>query len=413
MRSATKPAANAMLKRIDVLQLKPGMYIHDLNCDWMSHPFLRKRFRVTSEAQVAQVAAAGIHELYIDTAQGDDAPDAPTESEVRVATEQEMLRVATEPQRSKISTGEELGRARRIVGEASQIVRDIMQDARLGKQVRIEQVEPMVERITDSILRNSGALLSLSRVKNKDDYTFVHSVSVCALLVSFGRALGMGREDIHYLGIGGMLHDIGKTTIPDAILNKPGRLTEDEFLVMKSHAAQSRSILAATPAIEPTVLQIAGEHHERYDGSGYPDGLKGEEISPMGQMAAICDVYDAITSDRVYHKGMTPAEGLRKIFEWSKFHFNPELVHAFLRTIGIYPVGSLVMLHSGRLAVVVNQNEEDLLKPTVRVIYHSRGNHYLPPEDIDLSRPLGFGGGDRIVGHELPEKWQIDPMRFL
>ena len=116
----------------------------------------------------------------------------------------------------------------------------------------------MVERITDSILRNSGALLSLSRVKNKDDYTFVHSVSVCALLVSFGRALSMGREDIHYLGIGGMLHDIGKTAIPDAILNKPGRLTEDEFLVMKSHAAQSRSMLAATAGIEPAVLQIAG-----------------------------------------------------------------------------------------------------------------------------------------------------------
>ncbi|MGB0129401.1 MAG: HD-GYP domain-containing protein [Rhodocyclaceae bacterium] len=402
-----------MLKRIDASQLKPGMYIHDLNCDWMAHPFLRKRFLVTTESEVARVIDAGIRDLYIDVSQGDDVPDAPTEKEIRQATEAEMKRAAEEPPPARVSAGEELGRARRIVGEAGQIIRDVMRDARLGKQVSVEKVEPVVERITESILRNSGALISLTRVKNKDDYTFVHSVSVCTLLVAFGRALGMRQDDIHQLGIGGMLHDIGKTSIPDKILNKPGRLTDEEFAVMKSHAAESRRILSETPGISRRAIGIAAEHHERHDGSGYPDGLKGDAISPMGQMAAICDVYDAITSDRVYHKGMAPTEGLRKIFEWSKFHFNPDLVQAFLRTIGIYPVGSLVMLESGRIAVVLEQHEGNLLNPTVRVVFHSRSNHYIPPEDVDLSRTIGHGGGDRIVGHETPEKWKIDPMRFL
>ncbi len=402
-----------MLKLIDARQLKAGMYIHDLNCDWMSHPFLRKRFLVTTEGEVARVIDAGIRELYIDVSQGDDVPDAPTESEIREETEAQMMRAAEEPAPARVAAGEELGRARRIVGEAGQIIRGLMSDVRLGKQVSVEQVEPVVEKITESILRNSGALLSLTRVKNKDNYTFIHSVSVCALLVSFGRALGMRRDDIRQLGIGGMLHDIGKTMIPDEILNKPGRYTDEEFVVMKAHAAESRRILSETPGISRRAIGIAGEHHERYDGSGYPDGLKGDAISPMGQMAAICDVYDAITSDRVYHKGLAPTEGLRKIFEWSKFHFNPDLVQAFLRTIGIYPVGSLVMLESGRLAVVLEQHEGNLLSPTVRVVFHSRSNHYLPPEDVDLSRTVGRGGGDRIVGHEAPEKWKIDPMRFL
>jgi len=209
------------------------------------------------------------------------------------------------------------------------------------------------------------------------------------------------------------VHDVGKMQTPDHILNKPGRLTDEEFTVMRHHVVASREILEITPNISQTALQVAAQHHERFDGSGYPHRLKGSEISPIGQMAAIIDVYDAITSDRVYHKGMPPTEALRKLFEWSRFHFNPELVHTFARVVGIYPVGALVRLESGRLAVVVEHRASDVLHPLVRVIFDGRRNHYLKPEDVDLSRPMGHGGADRIVGHESPEKWQIDPMRFL
>jgi putative nucleotidyltransferase with HDIG domain len=390
------------------------MYIADLGSDWMAHPFLRKSFAVKDEATIAKIVESGIHQVYIDPSLGLDVDDAPTHHEVERQLEEEMAQVAAQPApERRISASEEMGKAKKIHAEANKIIHNIMRDVRMGEQVQLERVEPVVEKLTDSILRNGSALLSLCQVKNKDDYTFLHSVSVCALHVSFCRAVGMDAATIHLAGIGGLLHDIGKVKVPLEILNKPGRLEEDEFKAMKSHVVESKKILDQTAGITETSIQVAHEHHERHDGSGYPQGLKGEAISQMGRMAAICDVYDAITSDRVYHKGMAPHEALRKIFEWSKYHFDPVLVQQFLRTIGIYPVGTLVMLESGRIGVVLEQSTGNLLHPTIRVFYDGKRQQYLPPQEVDLSRSVGKGGGDRIASHETPEKWGIDLSRFL
>jgi putative nucleotidyltransferase with HDIG domain len=380
----------------------------------MDHPFLTTRFKVESERDLKKIREAGIREVYIDTDLGGDFEDAPTATEVRQELDREMLQAAEEAAAApRASAREELARAHKVHSEANLLMRNIMNDVRLGKQVRVEQMEPIVDKMASSILRNSGAILSLTRIKNKDEYTFQHSVGVAALLIAFCRGLGLDEETIRQAGIGGMVHDVGKMQTPDRILNKPGKLTDEEFTVMRHHVVASREILEITPNISQTALHVAAQHHERFDGSGYPNRLKGSEISPIGQMAAIIDVYDAITSDRVYHKGMPPTEALRKLFEWSKFHFNPELVHAFAKVVGIYPVGALVRLESGRLAVVVEHRESNVLHPLVRVMFDGKRNYYLKPEDVDLSKPVGFGGGDRIVGHESPEKWQIDPMKFL
>jgi len=401
------------IKKIPAARLKPGMFIHDLDCGWMDHPFLTTRFKLDSERDLKKIHEAGIREVYVDTALGLDVVDAPTADEVDRDLDEEMQRAVEKRPEPRASTHEELARAHKIHDEANQIMRSIMRDVRLGKQVHVEQIEPMVDKMASSILRNSGALISLNRIKNKDEYTFQHSVSVATLLMAFCRGLNLDEETIRQAGIGGMVHDVGKMQTPDRILNKPGKLSDDEFSVMRHHVVASREILEVTPNISQTALEVAAQHHERYDGSGYPNRLKGDEISRIGQMAAIIDVYDAITSDRVYHKGMAPTEALRKMFEWSKFHFNPELVHAFARVVGIYPVGALVRLESQRLAVVVEQRESNMLQPLVRVFFDAKRNHYLKPEDVDLSRPMGKGGADRIVGHESPEKWQIDPMKFL
>lgn len=403
-----------MIKKISVSELRVGMFVQDLNCGWMDHPFLRSQLPLANEAQIAKIRDAGIREVYIDVQRGIDGPGQDV-IEVERELDREMVAFAetAKPQQRQTSMREEVASAQRIQGEANQLIRDLMQDVRLGRQIQTERVEPVVAKITQSILRNSGALLSLCRIKNKDDYTFQHSVSVCGLQTAFSRALAMSPADIHEAGIGGLLHDIGKTRVADEILNKPGRLTDDEFAQIKCHVVESRRILEATPGISVIAVQVAAQHHERHDGSGYPLGLKGAEISQMGQMAAIVDVYDAITSDRCYHKGLEPTEAMRKIFEWSKFHFNPDLVHAFARCIGIYPTGSLVRLESGRLAVVIGQCEGNLLKPLVRVMFSVKHNHYLPVEELDLAKPLGRGGGDRIVQHENPENWGIDIARFL
>ncbi|MCC6878640.1 MAG: HD-GYP domain-containing protein [Rhodocyclaceae bacterium] len=403
------------IKKIPVSRLEPGMFIHDLNCGWMDHPFLVTRFKLESERDLMKIREAGLREVYIDTALGRALDDAPTVAEAEQELDRQMrqLAEANDAAEPDSPTREELARAHKIHSEANLIMRNVMRDARLGEQVHVEQLQPLVDKMAGSILRNSGALLSLSRIKNKDEYTFQHSVSVSALLIAFCRGLGHDEGTLRRAGMGGLLHDVGKMKTPDSILNKPGKLTDEEFAVMRRHVVASREILEITPNISPTALQVAAQHHERYDGSGYPNRLKGEEISLIGQMAAIVDVYDAITSDRVYHKGMAPTEALRKLYEWSKFHFNPELVHAFVKVIGIYPVGTLVRMESGRLAVVVEHRKSNMLQPLVRVMFDTKRNYHLKPEDVDLSRALGRGGADRIVGHESPEKWRIDPMRFL
>lgn len=400
-----------MIKKVGVQDLRIGMYIHDLNAGWMDHSFFRSRFMLRKEEDLLKIQRSGIRELYIDTVKGMDLPEAPTQAEVQEDVVQGMLRGAAKPARSQTTHREELAYARAIRAEADQVIRGVLADARLGKQAQVERVEPVVAEITDSILRNPGTLVSLLRLREGDNYTFTHCVSVATLLVTFGRHLGMERNQLMELGVGGMLHDLGKMRVPDHILNKPGKLTDEEFNTMKRHVDLGMELLKSTPGITPAMAQIAGEHHERFGGAGYPNGLHGFQISATGRMAAIVDVYDAITSNRCYHRGMEPAVALQKIFEWSEHHFDPELAQQFIQAVGIYPVGSLVRLESQRLAVVVDQGEGGLLYPVVRVVYDAKRRQAITPKDLDLSRPEH--GGDHIVGHEVPGDWNLDPFAFL
>jgi HD-GYP domain-containing protein (c-di-GMP phosphodiesterase class II) len=403
-----------MLKKVDSSQLRLGMFIHDLDCGWMEHPFVRSRFLLTSDDEIGKIRAAGIRGVTIDCARGLGLDDAPTLEEAAAVTEAEVAAIAEKPLAPlRVTLAEEFDRAVAIRRQAAGLVKSVMQDARLGKAVEMDRVAPVVENVTASILRNAGALLGLSVIKNKDDYTFLHSVSVCTLLVAFCRSRGMDADTIYQAGIGGLLHDTGKALIPDHILNKPGRLTDEEFAIVRRHPKDGYDILCRTGGIGDIALDITLHHHERRDGSGYPDRQDESAISELAQMAAIVDVYDAITADRCYHKGMPPAEALRKLYEWSKFHFNPALTQAFMRCVGIYPVGTLVLLESGRLAVVVEPHETSLLTPKVNVFYSTKSQTYIKPEMVDLARGLGFGGGDKIVRHESPDKWQVDPTRFM
>jgi HD-GYP domain-containing protein (c-di-GMP phosphodiesterase class II) len=403
-----------MLKKVDASQLKVGMYIHDLSCDWMTHPFVRNRFLLSTEDEIRKILNAGIHDVVIDSSKGLDVQNAPTLAEAQAATEREIVEIAAKtPVVTRVSLGEEMKRAVQIRHQASTLVRTVMQDARLGKAIELDQVQPVVQNITESILRNPGALVGLLRIKNKDDYTFLHSVSVCTLLVAFCRSRNIPADITHQAGLGGLLHDTGKALVPDAVLNKPGPLTDEEFAIIKRHPEDGYNILRQSPEIGPIPLDITLHHHERRDGSGYPNKQANDDISELAQMAAIVDVYDAITADRCYHKGMSAAAALRKIYEWSKFHFNPQYAQEFMRCVGIYPVGTMVLLESGRLGVVIEPHETNLLAPKVNVFFHTKKNVYIKPETIDLSRGLGFGGGDKIVGHESAAKWNVDPMRFL
>lgn len=402
-----------MLKRINSSELRVGMFITDLDCGWMDHPFILGKFLIRNEEQIRKIINAGIKLATIDCVRGIDLKDAPTVEEARRSTECEVVALAErQTVCRRVTIQEELDRAGSIRRQAAGLVRAVMQDARLGIAVEVDRVTPVVEQITESVLRNPSALVGLLQIKNKDDYTFLHSVSVCTLLVAFCRARGMDLATIYQAGMGGLLHDVGKALVPDEILNKTGRLTDEEFAVIRKHPKDGFDILSRTAGIGAVPLDITLHHHERRDGSGYPDKLTKGEISELAQMAAIVDVYDAITADRCYHKGISPSEALRKMYEWSKFHFDPGLTREFMKCVGIYPVGTLVLLESGKLGVVVEPHETSLLTPKVNVFYNTKNKLYIRPELIDLSRKLGFGGGDKIVSYENPRKWNVEPQRF-
>ena len=262
-----------MIKLIPIEKLLPGMYIHDLNCGWMEHNFVRNRFPVKSSEIVDKVRALGVHELYIDTSRGLDLEEAPTQEEAAHEVDEALEAIAIVAPAQQASVQHEVQRARNLHSEANRIVRDMMGDIRLGKQIQLEQIEPLVERIVDSIFRQQDAMLPLARLKDHDEYTFQHSVSVCALMTSFARTLELPREIIHEIAIGALLHDVGKAKVPDQILNKPAKLTDAEFAKMKSHVVQSKIILQGTPGISQIALDVAAQHHERFDGTGYPNRL--------------------------------------------------------------------------------------------------------------------------------------------
>ncbi|MBI4911778.1 MAG: HD-GYP domain-containing protein [Acidobacteria bacterium] len=386
------------IKRVAVGQLRPGMYIHDLRRGYFSHGFIHSHFVLRDEEQIRKIKRQGIVEVDIDTARGLDVPG-PSEP---VAPGSEPAHHAP-----RLSHREEAQAARRILSEAGAVAQGLLQQVRLGKQVDPSRARPVVEEVQASLARNPGALIGLARLKQVDTYTFQHSVSVCALLVAFCNGQGMSAEQAYEAGLGGLLHDAGKMRIPPEILNKPGPLSPEEFAVMKSHASLGRRLLEDLPGISEAVLQVAAEHHERLGGAGYPSGCRGRSISLLGRMAAIADVYDAITSDRCYHRGLEPTEALRKLLEWSGDHLDGELVERFIRTLGIYPVGSLVRLVSGRLAVVLEQGPE-LLKPVVGLLEDSRRGPALPGAELDLA-----GGTDGIESYADPLEWGLAPGALL
>jgi putative nucleotidyltransferase with HDIG domain len=398
-----------MIKKIHTSELRIGMYIDDLDCGWMDHPFVANKFPVRDSKVIQKIASAGIRSVYIDVSKGKDVEAAPTAPEVDAALQkniEETLKDASD--RKTASVASELARAKSLYRETTSVIRNLMEDTRLGKQIEVDSLTPLAERMVQSVFRNHHALTGISRIKTKDEYTFMHCVSVAGLLVTFAREMGFSEEDIQQVAIGGLIHDIGKTMTPQEVLNKPGKLEPEEFEIMKGHVTHSREILEATLGISKTAMDISVLHHERIDGTGYPLGLAGDQISLIGKMSAIVDVYDALTSVRVYKDAWEPTLALKKLLEWSPDHFDRELVQHFIKCLGIYPVGSVVELASGLFGIVMEPGV-DLLRPKLRIIYNGRKRHYEKVRDLDLAREKS----DHITGAVNPGEYNIQLGDFL
>jgi len=393
-----------MLKRIAVKDVRMGMFVTELCGSWMEHPFWKTKFLLEDTNDLESILKSGIKELWIDTAKGLDAETAPAKTLDDVNRETElMLNNTLKLKRlEKNSMEEEIKIAKKVCDKGKQAVISMFNDARMGKAVEVEQAKALVEEISESVFRQPHALISLARLKNADEYTYMHSVAVCALMIALARQLDMDDEMVREAGLAGLLHDLGKIGIPNKILNKPGKLTDEEFTAIKSHPQIGATILMNNPMVSPIVLDVVMHHHEKMDGSGYPHKLKGENISLFAKMGAVCDVYDAITSNRPYKKGWSPAESIRKMAEWSKGHFDESVFQSFVKTVGIYPTGSLVRLESGRLGIVVEQSDKSLLMPKVKVFFSAKLKTPILQETLDLANLIGK---DKIIGRELPEDW--------
>lgn len=392
----------AMLKKISVDQLVVGMYLREFCGSWMEHPFWRTSFVIEDARDIAAVRASSIREVWIDVKKGLDCAEGVSVEASEEEVERELLAAAeigAPEQRKQVALDAEVVRAARICAKGREAVVSMFQEARMGKAIDADDCAPLVQEISNSVARNPGALISLARLKTADDYTYMHSVAVCALMIALARQLGLDDEETRLAGLAGLLHDMGKAMVPNGVLNKPGKLTDAEFAVIKKHPEYGFEALAKSGNVPEAVLDVCLHHHEKTDGSGYPKGLKAEQISLFAKMGAVCDVYDAITSNRPYKAGWDPAESLRKMAEWARGHFDEAVFHAFVKSLGIYPTGSLVRLESGRLGVVVEQSEKSLLTPKIKVFFSTKSNARIPPEEVDLSRP---GVRDKIVGRENP-----------
>ncbi len=400
-----------MIRKIAIDQLRPGMYVVDLHKRWLDHSIWIKRFKVRDDAHIWKLKEEGITELSIDTTKGIDLPPSPIARINQVERKIQSLAEIKAAIPRTVSLGEERRRAARLMTEASGSVAVLMLAAKAGQTVDAAQLEPVVSKMLESVTRNPDALVPLARIKRQEAYATDHAVATAALIIAFGRQQGLPEPEIEKLALGTMVKDIGHSAIDSRLTAKRGTLSESEYSIVQSHVEEGLAVLDATARLPETSIAVVLEHHERYNGCGYPYRMAGDEISTAGRMAAIVDTYDAMTSDRPYRAAMSPSHALRQLYEEGGSHYDPALVAAFVKTVGVFPVGTLVLLESGHLAVVEQMNPDNSLTPIVRVIYHAGRNQYVAPVEVDLSRKVGNHYGN-IVRAETFERWGLSPLRW-
>jgi putative nucleotidyltransferase with HDIG domain len=394
-----------LLISVDPDEVTIGMYVHAFKGSWFNHPFWRPRFVITDMDVLERIRSSDVDAVVIDISKGKGPEREPAPAAMRPAP-------YTGARRSIDSRGAapeagtkqnpEIAHARRIIARGKQLVMRLFEDARLGRLTVSADILTLVEDISQSLIRSRSTLLNMARLKSKDEYTYLHSVAVCGLMINFARQLGMEEDAVRDMGVAGLLHDVGKMVVPADILNKAGRLSADEFALVKEHTLSGRSLLEQCDNVPATAIDVALHHHERIDGTGYPFGISGERLSIPARMGAICDIYDALTSERIYKQAWTPSEAIAQMNSWNG-HLDEGLLFAFMQSMELFPTGLLVRMRSNRLAVILPNGRRGS-RAKARLFYSIPDRALLEAEDVTLTEGKA---GDQVVSREDAGHWPL------
>ncbi len=361
-------------RRMTTDALRLGMYVSRLDRPWVETPFLFQGFILEREEDL-QTLRSLCREVVVDAER----------SRVHVP-EAAGARRRPEPARtSKPVFREAVQAAARARGRGHRLVKRLFQDIRLGRSIDTEEAQAVVAEMVDNITRDADASLWITNLKNRDEYTSLHCLNVCVLTLAYCRHLGYERDELERIGLGALLHDVGKARVPKEILNKPGRLSDEEFAVMKRHTVDGYEMLSGSGKLSDLTLRIVRSHHERVGGQGYPDGLAGSDIPEPVLAVGIADAYDALTSDRPYKDGLAAEKALGILHKEAPREFGAELMEGFIRCVGIYPIGSLVELDSGALGLVISAEPTHRLFPRVLLVRSPNGQTMQERRILDLA----------------------------
>ena len=399
------------MMRVKKEDLRLGMFIQSLEGSWFDHPFWKTKFLLTEEADLRALQDSDIEAVQIDDAKslapalahlpGSHAGPklAPA---VRIAIDRSAKPSrANEPQPRPVTHPSEYVAARKVLDDYRAVVGELFARVESGSAEAIYDAGPVVSDIAESVERNPDALITLTRVRTIDEYTYMHSVAVSALMINLARQLKLPPDFVTQAGTAGLFMDVGKGFLPPILLSKRDAYTAENWAEMRRHPQLGADAVRSSGDLSRIVSDVCLRHHERYDGSGYPDGLKGDEISLFARMAAICDTYDALVSPRPHRAAFGPADAIVEMYK-IKRRFDESLLASFIKSIGVYPVGTLVRLESQMLACVTFVRRDQLSRPVVRTFYSIPKRAHVPVRQVDLGESPE---PDRIVSREEPSRW--------
>jgi putative nucleotidyltransferase with HDIG domain len=360
-------------KRVEVADLKIGMFVAELDRPWLESPFLFQGFTIKDEKDLKQLRETCRYVL-IDVEKGDDAPASPGRRAASGIAPGPTSRPRQDPPR--VGFRQEIGRAVKARAKAGGFVSRVFHDVRLGESVNTGEAREVVSGLVKTVSANANASIWLTNLRRQHERTASHCMNVCVLALAFARHLGYDREELEAIGLGALLHDVGLMRTPREILDKPDTLTGEEFEVVKRHPMQGYNVMRLVRGLPAMALNVVRHHHERVNGKGYPEGLSGDDIPREALIVAIADVYDTVTSERPYGEPVPPHQALGMLRQAGPEEFGTDLVEQFMRCIGIYPVGSLVKFATGALGVVVSHTQRTRLRPVVMMLREADGSGY-------------------------------------